>query len=82
MYWLDEDFVIVVEKVKEWMVDEEIGGEIVGVFVKLEIVLDVEVIEKFKVEGEVVYLFVELNEILMELKFYSMYIIGGLVDKN
>ncbi|WPH04341.1 Hypothetical protein R9X50_00723000 [Acrodontium crateriforme] len=82
VHWLDEDFVAAAEKAKEWMADEEIGGKIAGAFAKSDTVLDAEALEKLKAEGEVVYLSAEADETLTELKPYSTYIIGGLVDKN
>ncbi|KAF2170683.1 hypothetical protein M409DRAFT_51684 [Zasmidium cellare ATCC 36951] len=77
---LDSDFVETAEKAKEWMSAAE-GGKLAGVFSKYA-ELDDEKREKLKAEGEVVYLSSEADEDLTELKPYSTYIIGGLVDKN
>lgn len=73
-------FVETAEKAKNWMSSEK-GGELGGVFAKYA-VLDEEATRKLKAEGEIVYLSSEASEDLWELKPYSTYIIGGLVDKN
>ncbi|SMR60686.1 unnamed protein product [Zymoseptoria tritici ST99CH_1E4] len=75
-----EGFVEVAEKAKEWM-GAEGGGKLKGVFDRPEDPTDEE-IEKLKAAGEVVYLTSEATSDLTELKPYSTYIIGGLVDKN
>lgn len=77
---LDCDFVETAEKAKEWMSSSE-GGKLAGSFSKYAD-LDDDAQEKLKQEGEVVYLSSEADEDLTELKPYSTYIIGGLVDKN
>lgn len=77
---LDCDFVETAERAKEWMSDSE-GGKLAGMFSKYAD-LDDEAREKLKQEGEIVYLSSEADEDLTELKPYSTYIIGGLVDKN
>lgn len=77
---LDCDFVETAENAKEWMSTPE-GGKLAGMFSKYAD-LDDEAKEKLKEEGEVVYLSSEADEDLTELKPYSTYIIGGLVDKN
>lgn len=76
----DENFVDTAQKAKEWMSDEQ-GGKLEGVFSKYQD-LDEQARQKLKDEGEVVYLSSEGTEDLLELKPYSTYIIGGLVDKN
>ncbi|CAK1359003.1 tRNA (guanine(9)-N1)-methyltransferase [Cercospora beticola] len=76
----DENFVQTAQKAKEWMTEEQ-GGKLEGVFSKYKD-LDEEAQRKLKDEGEVVYLSSEGTEDLLELKPYSTYIIGGLVDKN
>lgn len=76
----DCDFVETAEKAKEWMASAE-GGQLAGPFSKYAN-LDDEARSKLKDEGEIVYLTSEADEDLTELKPYSTYIIGGLVDKN
>lgn len=76
----DCDFVETAENAKAWMSEPE-GGKMVGVFKKYAD-LDEEEHLKLRGEGEVVYLSSEADEDLTELKPYSTYIIGGLVDKN
>lgn len=79
--FLDCDFVEAAEKAKEWMLDDEQGGKLAGSFSKLAD-LDEAGQAKLREEGETVYLSSESDETLTELKPYSTYIIGGLVDKN
>ena len=76
----DTGFVETAEKAKEWMSGDK-GGKLAGVFAKYAD-LDEEATQKLKDEGEIVYLSSEASEDLWELKPYSTYIIGGLVDKN
>jgi tRNA (guanine9-N1)-methyltransferase len=83
--WFGEGFVEVSEKAKEWMAEEKVGGKLAGSFGKYcddEAEVDDELKETLKKQGEVVYLSSEASEDLTELKPYSTYIIGGLVDKN
>ncbi|KJY02580.1 hypothetical protein TI39_contig13g00001, partial [Zymoseptoria brevis] len=75
-----EPFVEVAAKAKEWMGDEG-GGKLKGVFDRPNDPTEEE-IEQLKAAGEVVYLTSEATSDLTELKPYSTYIIGGLVDKN
>ncbi|EME77959.1 uncharacterized protein MYCFIDRAFT_145683 [Pseudocercospora fijiensis CIRAD86] len=77
----DTNFSDVAEKAKEWMSAEDQGNKMAGVFEKYADIDD-EAKQRLKDEGEVVYLSSEADEDLMELKPYSTYIIGGLVDKN
>ncbi|KXT02933.1 hypothetical protein AC578_10602 [Pseudocercospora eumusae] len=77
----DTNFSDVAEKAKEWMAAEDQGNKMAGVFEKYANIDD-EAKQKLKDQGEVVYLSSEADEDLMELKPYSTYIIGGLVDKN
>nr|OQO31713.1 hypothetical protein B0A51_01061 [Rachicladosporium sp. CCFEE 5018] len=75
--FLEQDFVDVAEQAKVWMGNVG-GGELKGAFEKYadsdhDLLRD---------QGEVVYLSSEAEETLNELKPYSTYIIGGLVDKN
>jgi len=79
--FLDGDFVDAAEMAKGWMTDEQSGGKFAGVF-SGHADADEAAKSKLKAEGEVVYLSSESNETLTELKPYSTYIIGGLVDKN
>lgn len=79
-HFLDEDFTVAVEQAKTWMADETRGGELKGVFEKYA--ESEESAVKAKEEGEVIYLSSDSDYTLTELKPYSTYIIGGLVDKN
>ncbi|EKG10545.1 tRNA (guanine-N1-)-methyltransferase eukaryotic [Macrophomina phaseolina MS6] len=87
----EEDFVEVAEKAKAWMGDLKEGGRLAGVLAEnaakrkkeaAEGAEGVETVSSDNKEGEVVYLSSEGTEVLHELKPYSTYIIGGLVDKN
>lgn len=78
--FLDCDFVDAAEKAKEWMVDSQ-GGKLAATFAPLA-GLDEAAQAKLKDQGELIYLSSEADETLTELKPYSTYIIGGLVDKN
>lgn len=80
MRFLDEDFVETAEKAKEWM-DDTRGKPFKGAFAKYADFDDAQ-IEELKKQGEVVYLSSESDDTLTELKPFSTYIIGGLVDKN
>ncbi|KAH9828212.1 tRNA (guanine(9)-N1)-methyltransferase [Teratosphaeria destructans] len=81
MRFLDCDFVEAAKQAKEWMVNEKSGGKLTGPFAKYA-GLDESAVAKLKADAEVVYLSSEANDTLTELKPYSTYIIGGLVDKN
>lgn len=78
-HFVDEDFTVAVELAKEWMGGEK-GGELKGVFAKYG--ESEESAAKAKEEGEIIYLSSDSDVTLTELKPYSTYIIGGLVDKN
>jgi tRNA (guanine9-N1)-methyltransferase len=80
MRFMDEDFVDTAEKAKEWM-DDTRGKPFKGAFAKYAD-LEPAQIEELKQQGEVVYLSSEADDTLEELKPFSTYIIGGLVDKN
>ncbi|MCJ1249545.1 tRNA methyltransferase 10 [Trapelia coarctata] len=76
--FLEEDFVEAAEQAKEWMAGER-GGKLAGAFaVKNESSAD----EKPAETGEIIYLSSDSPDTLTELKPYSTYIIGGLVDRN
>lgn len=76
----DCDFVEAAENAKVWMAADE-GGTLAGAFSSL--VTDSREVEpNVRNDGEIVYLTSESNNTLTELKPYSTYIIGGLVDKN
>ena len=80
MRFMDEDFVETAEKAKEWMTETN-GKSFKGAFAKYAD-LEPAQIEELKQQGEVVYLSSESDETLEELKPFSTYIVGGLVDKN
>ncbi|KAK0362851.1 tRNA (guanine(9)-N(1))-methyltransferase [Friedmanniomyces endolithicus] len=80
--FLDSDFVGAAEQAKEWMADAEDGGSLCGSFASLSNLDSEDALAKLKSESEVVYLSSEASETLTELRPYSTYIIGGLVDKN
>lgn len=70
---LQEDFAEAAEMAKEWMQGPK-GGQLAGVFADKP--------DAKPEDGEIVYLSSDSPNILTELKPYSTYIIGGLVDKN
>ncbi|MCJ1378063.1 tRNA (guanine(9)-N(1))-methyltransferase [Xylographa soralifera] len=79
--FLDEDFVEAAEQAKEWMVGPH-GGVLAGVFAgKASSDVDVEKAVDTG-EMETVYLTSDSPDTLTELKPYSTYIIGGIVDRN
>ena len=80
--FLDCDFVGAAGRAREWMFAEETGGKLAGVFHHLVSENNEDAQTKLKEQGEVVYLTSEADEMLTQLKPYSTYIIGGLVDKN
>lgn len=70
--FMQEDFVHAADMAKEWM--KEPGHKMVGVFTDKS--------DAKPEDGEVIYLSSDSPYTLTELKPYSTYIIGGLVDKN
>lgn len=79
--FLECDFVEAAAKAREWMLQPDRGGQLAGSFSALD-AEDKDMQQILKEQGEVVYLTSESDDILTELKPYSTYIIGGLVDKN
>ena len=77
--FLEEDFVQAAEQAKEWM-EGDSGGQLAGVF-EVKATADQSVDELIQT-GEVVYLTSDSPNTLTELRPYSIYIIGGLVDRN
>lgn len=71
--FIGEDFAVASEQAKELMQGPK-GGELAGVFA--------ENTDAKPEDGEVVYLSSDSPHTLTELKPYSTYIVGGLVDKN
>ncbi|KAL3463019.1 guanine-1-methyltransferase-domain-containing protein [Aspergillus heterothallicus] len=71
--FLDEDWLFAANQATEWMKGPQ-GGKLAGPF---EDKADAK-----PEDGEIVYLSSDSSETLTELKPYSTYIIGGLVDKN
>ncbi|MCJ1241938.1 tRNA (guanine(9)-N(1))-methyltransferase [Varicellaria rhodocarpa] len=78
--FLDGDFVEAAEQAKTWMAGD-LGGELAGAF-DTDANREKEVGESEEKSGEVIYLSSESPNSLAELKPYSTYIIGGLVDRN
>lgn len=77
--FLEEDFVRTAESAKGWM-KEEGGGAVAGALAKPAGTDAVE--DAGNGEGEVIYLSSDSPDTLTELKPYTTYIIGALVDKN
>ncbi|KAL1968245.1 hypothetical protein VTN77DRAFT_2080 [Rasamsonia byssochlamydoides] len=73
VHFMQEDFVHAAELAKEWMTGPQ-GGKLEGPFADKA--------DTKPEDGEIVYLSSESPYTLTELKPYSTYIIGGLVDKN
>ena len=77
--FLEEDFVQAAEHAKEWMKGDS-SGRLAGVF-EAKAIADQSVDELIRT-GEVVYLTSDSPNTLTELRPYSTYIVGGLVDRN
>lgn len=77
--FLEEDFVKAAEQANEWMNSHQ-GGKLAGVFADEK--TSSQSIEELANAGEVVYLSSDSPHTLTELRPYSTYIIGGLVDRN
>lgn len=77
MQFFPEDFVEVAGKAQEWMTKQN-GGRLAGALAS-----DGEVeLSELQKQGEVIYLSSDSDKTLTELKPYTTYIIGGIVDKN
>ena len=70
---MPEDYMHAAEMAKDWMKEPQ-GGQMAGVLT--------EQADAKPEDGEVIYLSSDSPDTLTELKPYSTYIIGGLVDKN
>lgn len=81
--FLDGDFVEAAEQAKDWMVGKE-GGKIAGALDRTGEGPENErsFADGESGQGEIIYLTSDSPDTLTELRPYSTYIIGGLVDKN
>ena len=87
--FFDEDFVSVAEQSKDWMRGEQ-GGQLAGAFNKTALPevqrptdrAAEESTQACSEDGEIIYLTSDSPNTMTELKPYSTYIIGGLVDRN
>ena len=77
--FLEEDFVQAAEQAEEWMKGDS-SGRLAGVFEE-KAIADQSMDELIQT-GEVVYLTSDSPNTLTELRPYSTYVIGGLVDRN
>ena len=77
--FLEEDFVQAAKQAKDWM-EGESSGRLAGVFEE-KAIADQPVDELVR-NGEVIYLTSDSPNTLTELRPYSTYIVGGLVDRN
>ena len=77
--FLEGDFVQAAEQAKEWMKGEH-GGKVVGALAKGDD--SIKALDGGAEAGEIVYLTSDSPDTLTELRPYSTYIIGGLVDRN
>ncbi|MCJ1429753.1 tRNA (guanine(9)-N(1))-methyltransferase, partial [Sticta canariensis] len=78
--FIEDDFIEAAKQAKEWMKRSK-GKVLAGAFTSKEIVGQSSTTDDFGAE-EVVYLTSESPDTLTELKPYSTYIVGGLVDRN
>lgn len=77
--FLGDDFVGAATQAKQWMTGDR-GGQMAGIFAdKAQLQ---ETAEDQSERGEVIYLSSDSPNTLTELRPYSVYIIGGLVDRN
>ena len=77
--FLEEDFVQAAEQAKDWMKGDS-SGRLAGVFEE-KAIADQPVDELIR-SGEVIYLTSDSPNTLTELRPYSTYIVGGIVDRN
>lgn len=77
--FLEEDFVQAAEQAKVWMKGDS-SGRLAGVF-EDKAIADQPVDELIR-SGEVIYLTSDSPNTLADLRPYSTYIVGGLVDRN
>lgn len=78
--FIEDDFIEAAKQAKEWMKRSK-GMVLTGAFTSKEKVGQSSTTDQFGAE-EVVYLTSESPDTLTELKPYSTYIVGGLVDRN
>lgn len=78
--FLEDDFVEVAKQAKEWM-NGDPGGKLAGAFTHRKATEPKPSEEQIEL-GEVVYLTSDSPDTLTELKPYSTYIVGGIVDRN
>ena len=79
--FIDGDFATAAAEARTWMADSDKETQLAGAF-KALYPPDKCARASLQSSGEIVYLTAEASEDLTELKPYSTYIIGGLVDKN
>ena len=77
--FLEEDFVQAAEQAKDWMKGDS-GGQLAGVFEEKKIAE--QPVDGLIQSGEVIYLTSDSPNTLTELRPYSTYIVGGIVDRN
>ena len=77
--FLEEDFVQAAEQSKEWMKGDS-GGRLAGIFEEKTIAG--QPVDDSTRSGKVIYLTSDSPDTLTELRPYSTYIVGGIVDRN